>query len=177
MISQFPKTTEELEAKHLREWYQEQARGVDPANFTKYLNREGLEVEEADSLTLFVIKLCRVMGNQWKPQNCTVVPQLTPFANEIYRRTFTSDPLFAELVAKRFLHDHFFWASKLYRTGEPLILDPAGVPANLSKVVISEITPYFGLSGKAQHPKEIVYRNMEDMDDWGTRDFPSGFHP
>ena len=142
----------------------------------KYFNREGFTREEERLISIFLFDLWKETGHSWRPGNCNNIPYLTDLANKIHRLSGISR-YFTLLVSKRFIHSHFFWYSESIDT-KKLILDPTGVPEDFFCLSSSvKVTPYFGLIENAPEAHRVVYHNMKDMDNWGTRDLPPNFHP
>ena len=147
-------------------------------SISRFLNKQGLDQAEAQSLEIFLHHLHAETSELfWQPTHCTTVPHEVGIANSIrYGRTFSFH--FGELIPMRHLRSHFFLTAERKRGKGTLIIDPTGIPAELTDYPdISTITPYFGLAGHAPEPHFTIYSNREPMDDWGTRDLPPGFHP
>src|SRR3989344_9453918 len=154
------------------EWYRTYIQGGDITSHLRSINREGLSSEEATSLESFVISLGREMGSAWTPGGCTIIQNLTEFANRKHPRSSFAN-YFGLLVPKRYIRSHFFWIANAHEGNKILILDPTGVPkdkAYFQTGDTSSIVPYFGLADKATGFHREVYDKMQDMDDWGTRD-------
>lgn len=143
----------------------------------RYFSPAGLNRGEEDTVRFFLLDLEKITGREWRPGNCTAVPALVGSAGSIYIRSLWKDypTMFTKPEPKRYLHLHFFLSSKLNRTGESLILDPTGVPTEWGND--NSIKPYFGLREAAAGNHHRVYEQMEELDDWGVRDLPPGFHP
>lgn len=161
-------------------WCDEYVRGADVSEHLTFFNREGLTEEEGDAVYISLVRLGEKTGNMWTPGNCRNMPELTKFANRYYIRSPASK-FFKKLIPKRYLHSHFFWCSDSREGNKQLIIDPTGVPEDFQEHLQNNddlrIKPYFGLFGKAPETHEYIYQRMEDMDDWGTRSLPPGFHP
>jgi hypothetical protein len=140
------------------------------------INPRGLNAEEQYRLRDIVERLYGNMRDRFAPRICRSIPVLTDSANQFMERSWAGQ-VFAPLTPKRYIHDHFFWHSKVRRTNEDLILDPTGIPADRDTCEISSYSPYFGLLEFAPATHVGIYRAMKEIDAWGVRDFPPGFHP
>ena len=149
----------------------EQIRTTARYNRHKYICTNGMNPEEAIVFKSLIEELSLYLDKKWYKGNCRYIPAQTGVANKIM--SYASRNLFDILLPKRYIHNHFFWASALSRTSVPVILDPTGVLIHDT----NEIVPYFGLLSEAPESHKRVYNRMEDMDDWGTREFPPYFHP
>ncbi len=141
--------------------------------FTAYFAVGGLTQAEQTAISGYLSGLCLRTGHVWKPRGCTNIPDYTEEANDELGRS-SAKAVLTKLVPKRYIHDHFFWASK--KADEPFIIDPTGVPDD-GKNRDGNISPFFGLLKSSTGFHRTVYEKMESMDNWGTRDLPPGFHP
>ncbi len=146
---------------------------TDFSKFAAYFAVGGLTQAEQTAISGYLSGLCLRTGHIWKPGGCTNIPYYTEEANDELRRSLAKTVL-TKLVPKRYIHGHFFWVSK--KAGEPFVIDPTGVPDD-GKNREENISPFFGLLENSTGFHRFVYENMADMDDWGTRDLPPGFHP
>ncbi len=146
---------------------------VDFSRFAAYFAADGLTPTEQTAIRDYLGKLCLRTGHLWKPGRCTNIPNYTEEARDELRSSSAKGVL-TKIVPKRYIHNHFFWVSN--KANELFIIDPTGVPADARNVDI-DITPFFGLLENAKGFHKVVYENMQDMDNWGTRDLPPGFHP
>jgi|SRR3989338_10064029 len=139
----------------------------------KYINTAGMNSSEANLFEV-IIEGAQSFGldNLWYAGNCQVPGQTRCFNLAVGYAKDTFGPA----IPKRYIHDHFFWSLPLLRTGEHVILDPTGVPIDFPRTR-EEIAPYFGLASEAPEPHKRIYARMEDMNNWGIREFPPGFHP
>lgn len=147
-----------------------------PADFSKfnaYFATEGLTQSEQTAIYDYLEKLCLRTGHLWKPGGCRNIPGYTEEANDELSLSSAKNVL-TKLVPKRYIHNHFFWSSK--KADELFIIDPTGVPDD-NKNMDENISPFFGLLKNSTGFRRTVYEKMEDMDNWGTRDLPPGFHP
>ena len=141
-----------------------------------FFKGDGLSEEERRELRSMLGFLVVHIGENFRPGNCRSIPALTGLANRVCRATSRLGS-FRELVPKRYLRNHYFLTMPEVGGDRIIIVDPTGVPEDFSKPYDSPITPYFGLREYAPDSHRKVYSAMEDMDDWGIREFPPGFHP
>ncbi|MFH0890027.1 MAG: hypothetical protein V1836_02690 [Candidatus Aenigmatarchaeota archaeon] len=146
---------------------------TDFSKFSAYFVRDGLTQHEQTAIRDYLERLYLRTGHLWKPSGCTNIPDYTEEANDELSLSSAKGVL-TKMVPKRYSHSHFFWASK--KVDELFIIDPTGVP-NDSKNMDENISPFFGLLKNSTGFHRTVYEKMKNMDDWGTRDLPPGFHP
>ncbi len=147
----------------------------DFSRFDKYFKRNGLTGSEQYSISDYLSRLYRRTGHLWKPHKCRIIPDHTEEANEELRLSLAKSIL-KRIVPKRYIRSHFFWVASTNKGS--FIIDPTGSPhIKKSCYEDSDIVQFFGLLPHAADYQKIVYEKMEDMDDWGTRDLPPGFHP
>ncbi len=117
------------------------------------------------------------MRDIFAPGHCRAIPSLTDRANRLYETWCRS--AFQPLKPMRYARDHFFWVLNAKTGDKQVIVDPTGVPTAWegSSYKLGSVQPYFGLIEKAPATHQRIYRAMQEMDDWGTRDLPPGFHP
>ena len=141
--------------------------------FLEFFNREGLSIEGIIASERLIPSLHIHLGRFWKSGSCRYLDSHTEEANRIRVMTGT-DKYFEVINNKRFQRKHYYWASQ---TDDGIfVLDPTGVPIDLKKQR-ENILPYFGLQEYATGSYNEIYSQMEDIDEWGTRDLPPGFHP
>ena len=145
-------------------------------SYTKYIEHAGLTEHESSALENFLFNFYSSYGNRFSPGNCALIPDLTEFARKAQITTFLGG-FFERINPKRYLRSHFFLAAKSRRDKDDLIIDPTGVPLNHGDLKLKSIVPYFGLKSRATGFHKHVYDNMNEMDDWGTRDLPPRFRP
>ncbi len=144
----------------------------------KHLNRNGFTKEEGDLFYKYVKTLGYNAGRLWIPCYCKAgFMGRIDFANNLLAGMEIRDVL-KPLIPKRTARIHYFWSTEKIKDGKPVILDPTGVPISPEDYKDSDlIHPYFGLQEFAPKNHKFIYSLMKDMDEWGTRDLPPGFHP
>ncbi len=142
-------------------------------NFLNYFNRQGLDINEIDISIILLKKIYNETNEIWRPCECRTLCLVTEIANKILNN-FEANNFFGEIKNKKFGYIHFYWVSKTKK--RDFIIDPTGIP-EYNQYGKEVIIPYFGLKDYAKDNHKKVYDKMEDLDSWGTREFPPGFHP
>jgi|SRR3989344_7580703 len=135
--------------------------------FLEHFNKEELNQGEINQTENFLINLYELTQAAWRPRECRQLFIYTNQAEEIKKRY----SLLGTIKEKRWAQAHFFWTTQV--SSGTFIIDPTGVPKNRTVII-----PYFGLDRLAPQTHKTIYLNNEDINDnWGTREFPKGFHP
>ncbi len=146
---------------------------ADFSNFAAYFVRDWLTQPEQIAIYDYLVRLCLRTGHLWKPGGCRNIPGYIEEANDELGLS-SANGILTKLIPKMFNHGHFFWSST--KADELFIIDPIGVPDD-DRNREENISPFFGLLENSTGFHKFVYENMKDMDDWGIRDLPPGFHP
>jgi len=143
-----------------------------------YINKSGLEELEVFALKEFLEELQLTLGDVWKPDLCTFIPAQAKEMN-IARELTKSEKnsfgqYFGEIISKRYLRNHFFSSTILQRNNEIVIIDPTGVPEDITERFNENwVLPYFGLLNEAPENHIKTYSNARDLDKFGAKLFPS----
>ena len=135
------------------------------SNFQRYFSKEGLSQNEMISIQLFLREFVVNSKGDLGPGYCTVTPIFKPLANIIRKRLDIKDIL-GEIEIKRCRRVHYFLSSKMSRNRN-FIIDPAGVPGIHAHQTMPTI-PYFGLREHATGNHQVIYSEMEHVEDWST---------
>lgn len=93
------------------------------------------------------------------------------------KKTFSREFGEWQFKIKRFGHSHFWLQIKTHLNRASLIVDPFGVPLDFNNMERRTIIPHFGLTRHAHEVARRIYRHGDNLDSWGARDLPPGFHP
>ena len=143
---------------------------------TFLITEEGLSIKEKNAVREYLYLFHLATEREWRPRNCRAIPSLGPQAQQAYIATDLPHH-FQPPEPRRLHHWHFFLINRALTNEERiLIVDPTGVPEEYPNLD-SKIIPYLGLLESAPASHQKVYSRHQPMDNWGTREFPPGFHP
>ncbi len=145
-------------------------------SYRSFLHTEGVSKAIGDDVEIFLRNFFGLTKDLWEPRSCTFIPSRLSDANKALNSVPRLHEIY-KLVGRRYLRWHF-WLQIQNPNQTILIIDPCGVPQDPQNRQLTElIIPRFGLIDNAHDFAKEVYRQGEELDDWGTRDLPPGFHP
>lgn len=141
-------------------------------DFAPFIQTSSMDLKVANGFKNFLKEFYEKTKDEWEPGGCRDIPDLLNTANKVLDKAILN----GKIAAKRFVRSHF-WLEIELENGQKLIVDPSGIPKDPNNTDRRHILPYFGpIDSASEHAKKI-YEYGTDMDDWGTRDLPPGFHP
>lgn len=143
-------------------------------DFQPFIASENMPPKIASEFQYFLRLFFNKTKDEWEPGKCRDIPRLAETANQVAATNHIFNG--KSFVPKRFSRGHYWLEINLDGIGK-LIVDPAGVPKDPKNDDRRQILPYFGPVDDAPEYAKTIYAEAKDMDDWGTRDLPPGFHP